>query len=118
MLTKRSFVKLPFKFRQRFHVPREYYSAVMDSVDESKEQKSKRIVRSLDHTAEEKRKQKKEWKKRKHEAKRAMSETSVKIANGRTVMARDQEKLTASVSQKPTCSSPQNRNQMYTSIFL
>ena len=57
----------------------------MDNANESKEQKSKRIVRSREHTAEEKRKEKKEWKKIKREAKRAMSETSVKIANDGTV---------------------------------
>ena len=73
----------------------------MEDADESKAQKSKRIVRSREHTAEEKRKQKKEWKKRKREAKRAMSETAEKIANGVTAKPRDQKK-TASVSQKPT----------------
>lgn len=66
---------------------------------------------------EEKRKQKKEWKKRKCEAKRAMSETAEKIANGVTAKPRDQKK-TASVSQKPTHPSPQNGNdQMFASVI-
>ena len=88
----------------------------MDNADESKEQKSKRIVRSRENTAEEKQKQRKKWKKKKREAKRATSETSVKIATGGTVKPRDQEK-TASVSQKPTSPSPQNGNQMYASVI-
>ena len=82
----------------------------MDDADQSKAQKSKRIVRSREHTAMEKQK-KRRVEKEKVRGQKSNSKTSVKIANGVTAKLRDQEK-TAPVSQKPTHPSPQNGDQI------